>query len=111
MSQAALQYATSNSERFLEELKALIRIPSISGISDYHPDVRRAAEWLVNHLNTTVGFTNARVVEEVGLPLVYAERIIDPAKPTVLVYGHFDVHVVRSTTKARHWLSSKPSNH
>lgn len=94
MTQAALQYAASNSERFLEDLKALIRIPSISGISDYHPDVRRAAEWLVAHLNSTVGFSNARVVEEVGLPLVYAERMIDPSKPTVLVYGHFDVQPV-----------------
>ena len=55
MTQAALQYAASNSDRFLEELKALIRIPSISGISDYHPDVRRAAEWLAAHINT-IGF-------------------------------------------------------
>ncbi len=93
MTQAALQYAASNSDRFLEELKALIRIPSISGISDYHPDVRRAAEWLAAHINT-IGFSNAQVVESIALPLVYAERMIDPSKPTVLVYGHFDVQPV-----------------
>lgn len=93
MTHAALDYAASNSDRFLEELNALIRIPSISGISDYHPDVRRAAEWLASHINT-IGFSNAQVIESIALPLVYAERMIDPSKPTVLVYGHFDVQPV-----------------
>ena len=94
MSNAALQYAATHTDQHLEHLKELIRIPSISGMSVHHPDVRRAAEWLANHLNTCIGFTNARVVEGIALPMVYAERLIDPAKPTVLVYGHFDVQPI-----------------
>jgi acetylornithine deacetylase/succinyl-diaminopimelate desuccinylase-like protein len=94
MTEAALAYAAARQTEHLEHLKELIRIPSISGMSVHHPDVRRAAEWLAGHLNTTIGFSNARVVESVGLPLVYAERLIDPAKPTVLVYGHFDVQPI-----------------
>lgn len=94
MSQAALSYAESKRDTHLEDLKALIRIPSISGMSDYHPEVRRAAEWLAEHIRSTIGISNARVVEGVALPLVYAERIIDSTKPTVLVYGHFDVQPI-----------------
>jgi acetylornithine deacetylase/succinyl-diaminopimelate desuccinylase-like protein len=94
MSQAALSYAESKRESHLDDLKALIRIPSISGMSDYHPEVRRAAEWLAEHIRTTIGISNARVVEGVALPLVYAERMTDSSKPTVLVYGHFDVQPI-----------------
>ncbi|MFM2308935.1 MAG: hypothetical protein RLY87_1056 [Chloroflexota bacterium] len=94
MTKAALDYAAQHSATHLEHLKELIRIPSISGMSVHHPDVRRAAEWLANHLKSTIGFANARVVEGIALPLVYAERIIDPKKPTVLVYGHFDVQPI-----------------
>lgn len=94
MSDTALRYAANHHDQHIEHLKELIRIPSISGMPSYHPDVRRAAEWLANHISTTIGIPNARVVEGVGLPLVYAERIVDPAKPTVLIYGHFDVQPV-----------------
>jgi acetylornithine deacetylase/succinyl-diaminopimelate desuccinylase-like protein len=59
MSQAALSYAESKRESHLDDLKALIRIPSISGMSDYHPEVRRAAEWLAEHIRTTIGISNA----------------------------------------------------
>lgn len=94
MSTSALQYAATNTATHLEHLKELIRIPSISSMSQYHGEVRRAAEWLAEHIRTHIGIGNAQVVEGVALPLVYAERIIDPSKPTVLLYGHFDVQPI-----------------
>lgn len=87
-------YVESNKERFLDELKALVAIPSISTLSEHKSDMRRAAEFLVDQLKTRVGMDNARVVETAGHPLVYAEWLQASDKPTVLIYGHYDVQPV-----------------
>jgi acetylornithine deacetylase/succinyl-diaminopimelate desuccinylase-like protein len=84
------EYIEKNRERFLEELFGLIRIPSISSIAAHKPDMYRAAEYL-KHALLDAGATMATVYETEGNPVTYAERITDPAWPTVLVYGHMDV--------------------
>ena len=84
------QYIESNKNRFLEELFSLIRIPSISSESEHKPDMVRCAErW--RELLEQAGADNTRIIATQGNPLVYGEKIIDPAKKTVLVYGHYDV--------------------
>lgn len=87
-------YVESNRERFLDELKELIAIPSVSTLSEHKADMRRAAEFLVTQLRERVGIDNARVIETVGHPLVYGEWLGAPGKPTVLIYGHYDVQPV-----------------
>ena len=88
--QAAQTYITANKERFLEELLDLLRIPSVSADPAYNDDVRRAAELVADHLRKA-GADNVELVETKGHPIVYGDKIIDPALPTVMVYGHYDV--------------------
>jgi acetylornithine deacetylase/succinyl-diaminopimelate desuccinylase-like protein len=83
-------YIQENKERFYEELFELLRIPSISAQSDHKSDMVRCAEWLRDALLAS-GADRAEVMPTAGNPVVYAEKIIDPALPTVLVYGHYDV--------------------
>lgn len=84
------QYIEENKDRFLEELFELIRIPSISSIKDHKPDMERAAQKL-RELLLKAGCDKAEVMPSTGNPIVYGEKIIDPSKPTVLVYAHYDV--------------------
>ncbi|MBP3426526.1 MAG: dipeptidase [Rikenellaceae bacterium] len=84
------EYIAQNSDRFMEELFDLLRIPSISAQSAHKPDMVRCAEWLRESL-LKAGAQKAEVMPTEGNPVVYAEYILDPAKPTVLVYGHYDV--------------------
>lgn len=88
--QDALQYAEARADEFVGQLKDLLRIPSISTDPQYRGDVRRAAEWLAEDLRR-IGMPRVEVMDTPGHPIVYAERIEDPALPTVLVYGHYDV--------------------
>ncbi|MEY3984285.1 MAG: hypothetical protein RL160_1844 [Bacteroidota bacterium] len=83
-------YLEANKQRFLDELFDLLRIPSISADNRFAGDVRRAADFIKNKL-LDAGCDMAVVEETPGHPIVYGEKIIDPALPTVLVYGHYDV--------------------
>lgn len=83
-------YLEANKQRFLDELFGLIRIPSISSISDHKPDMLRAAEYWKEAI-LKAGADKADIIATAGNPVVYGEKIIDPSKPTVLVYGHYDV--------------------
>jgi len=83
-------YIEENKDRFLEELFGLIRIPSISSIAANKPEMYRAAEYWKQTL-LDAGADRAEVYESEGNPVTYGEKIIDPAKPTVLVYAHMDV--------------------
>jgi acetylornithine deacetylase/succinyl-diaminopimelate desuccinylase-like protein len=87
---AAVAFARSQRARFLEELKALLRIPSISTLPEHAADVRRAAEFLAAELKR-VGMENVRLIEASGHPLVYADWLHASGKPTCVVYGHYDV--------------------
>jgi acetylornithine deacetylase/succinyl-diaminopimelate desuccinylase-like protein len=90
MSSSAVAYARQNHPRFLDELKALLRIPSISTLPEHKEDCRRAAEMLAAEL-TRIGMENVRLIETGGHPLVSADWLHAPGKPTALCYGHYDV--------------------
>ncbi len=95
MALSAIEYARQHQARFLEELKALLRIPSVSTDPEHRGDTRRAAETLVADLSR-IGMEHARLretstAEREGHPLVLADWLHAPGKPTVLVYGHYDV--------------------
>ena len=86
-------YITENEGRFLEDLKGWLRIPSISTLPEHAADIWRAAQYAVDQL-TVIGFERARLIETSGHPLVYGEWLKAPGKPTLLVYGHYDVQPV-----------------
>ncbi len=83
-------YLESNKDRFLDELFELIRIPSVSADSAFNQDVRRAAEFVKTKL-IDAGADMAEIHNTAGHPIVFGEKIVDNDKPTVLVYGHYDV--------------------
>ncbi|MEO0000053.1 MAG: hypothetical protein RL766_99 [Bacteroidota bacterium] len=83
-------YISNNQDRFLEELLALLRIPSISANSDHKQDMQTCAEAVKDSLLAS-GADTAVIYETPGHPIVYGEKITDPSWPTVLVYGHYDV--------------------
>ena len=92
MTTALLEYYEANKERHLEGLFQLLRIPSISTLPEHKPDIRRAAEFLADELRS-MGMKNVEIIEgkESQHPLVYAEWLEAPGKPTLLIYGHYDV--------------------
>ena len=87
------EYQLANKDRFLDELLELLRIPSVSARSEHKTDMIACAEAVKNRL-LEAGASKAEIFETEGHPVVYAEKIIDPSKPTVLVYGHYDVQPV-----------------
>jgi len=84
------QYIQQNKERFFEELFSLLRIPSISAKAENKPDMQRCASRLAQLL-LEAGADEAAVYPSKGNPVVFGQKIIDPAAKTVLVYGHYDV--------------------
>jgi acetylornithine deacetylase/succinyl-diaminopimelate desuccinylase-like protein len=88
--QAWKDYQTKNKDRFLNELLELLRIPSISAKSENKKDMIKCAEAVKARL-LEAGADRVEIYETEGHPLVYGEKLIDPEKPTVLVYGHYDV--------------------
>jgi len=83
-------FIKANKGRFLDELFQLLRIPSISADKAYEKEVAKAAEFVKESL-LKAGCLSAEVCQTPGNPIVYAEKIIDPNLPTILVYGHYDV--------------------
>jgi acetylornithine deacetylase/succinyl-diaminopimelate desuccinylase-like protein len=86
----AINYQNENKDRFLSELLDLLRIPSVSADPKFKGDVRAAAEFVKLKFEEA-GADKTELIETNGHPIVYAEKILDPALPTVLVYGHYDV--------------------
>jgi acetylornithine deacetylase/succinyl-diaminopimelate desuccinylase-like protein len=85
-----MNYYEQHHDSYLEGLKTFLRIPSISTLSEHKPDIRRAAEFVRGELEKA-GLAQAQLIEGAGNPLVYAEWLGAPGKPTVLFYGHYDV--------------------
>jgi acetylornithine deacetylase/succinyl-diaminopimelate desuccinylase-like protein len=83
----------ANRSRHLEELMAWLRFPSISAISDHKPDMERCAAWTMEEMRR-VGLQSVRLLPTAGHPSVYGEWLGAPGKPTVLIYGHYDVQPV-----------------
>lgn len=90
MSQATDTFIRINETRLLEELKEFIRIPSISTVPEHKGDVDRAAQFVADAL-TEAGLENVEIIQTDKHPLVYADCLHAPGKPTVLCYGHYDV--------------------
>jgi acetylornithine deacetylase/succinyl-diaminopimelate desuccinylase-like protein len=88
--QAWKTYQEANKDRFLSELLELLRIPSISAKSEHKDDMIRCAEAFRTRL-LEAGVDKVEIYPTAGHPIVYAEKMIDPSKPTILVYGHYDV--------------------
>jgi acetylornithine deacetylase/succinyl-diaminopimelate desuccinylase-like protein len=90
MSNAWKDYQEKNKDRFLNEMLDLLRIPSVSAKSEHKDDMQKCAE-LVRQRLLDAGCDKAEVMKTDGHPAVYGEKIVDASKPTVLVYGHYDV--------------------
>src|SRR5262245_22706753 len=84
------EYQEKNKDRFLNEMLDLLKVPSISAKSEDKADMKKTADLVMQRLKEA-GADKAAVMPTEGHPVVYAEKIIDPSKPTVLVYGHYDV--------------------
>ena len=90
-SDAARVYSRAHGDQFLGQLYELLRIPSLSADPAHAGDVRQAAEWLAGHMQG-LGLAKVEVMETAGHPVVYGEWLgAGPGRPTVLVYGHYDV--------------------
>ena len=85
-----MTYYQEHQADFLEGLKTFLRIPSVSTLSEHKPDILRAAQFTADELRGA-GMTLAELIEGQGNPLVYAEWLGAPGKPTILFYGHYDV--------------------
>jgi len=90
VSQATDLFVEQNKPRLLDELKTFLRIPSVSTLPEHVPDVRRAAEFVADSMKTA-GLENIEIIATAKHPLVYADWLHAPGKPTVLCYGHYDV--------------------
>ena len=90
MSSQWKEYQEKNKDRFLNEMLDLLRIPSVSAKTEHKADMLKCAEAVKKSL-LEAGCDKAAVMETKGHPVVYGEKIVDPSKPTVLVYGHYDV--------------------
>jgi acetylornithine deacetylase/succinyl-diaminopimelate desuccinylase-like protein len=88
-----VDFINVNRDRYVEELKEFLAIPSISALPAHAADVRRAAEWASGSLERA-GLQNVRLMETPGNPIVYGDWLNAPGRPTILFYGHYDVQPV-----------------
>jgi acetylornithine deacetylase/succinyl-diaminopimelate desuccinylase-like protein len=90
VSQATDLFVEQNKPRLLDELKTFLRIPSVSTLPEHVPDVQRAAQFVADSMKTA-GLENIEIISTAKHPLIYADWLHAPGKPTVLCYGHYDV--------------------
>jgi acetylornithine deacetylase/succinyl-diaminopimelate desuccinylase-like protein len=88
-----LSYIESNKEQYLDELTELLSIPSVSSLKEHQGDMQRCAQWIADHMER-IGMHNVKILPTEGHPIVYSEWLEAPGKPTVLLYGHYDVQPV-----------------
>ncbi len=89
----ALQFAASQRERYLTELKQFLAIPSISTLKESSADMERAAQWVASQM-AIIGLERVEILPTTHHPVVYGEWLGAPGQPTVLIYGHYDVQPV-----------------
>ncbi|HKT78741.1 MAG TPA: dipeptidase [Vicinamibacterales bacterium] len=88
-----IDFINVNRDRYLDELKGLLAIPSISALPEHAGDVRRCAEWCAAEMRR-VGLENVRLMDTAGFPVVYGDWLGAEGAPTILFYGHYDVQPV-----------------
>src|SRR5919106_3112075 len=88
-----VDYINVQRDRYIDELKQYLAMPSVSALTQHHADVRRAAEWSAEHMKH-IGLENVRLFDTPGHPIVYGEWLNAPGAPTILFYGHYDVQPV-----------------
>src|SRR5688572_12405459 len=88
-----IDFITTNRDRYVEELKTYVAIPSISALPAHQADVRRCAEWTADELQR-IGLQHVRLIETPGNPVVYGDWLGAEGAPTILFYGHYDVQPV-----------------
>ena len=88
-----IDFINVNRERYLDELKAFLAIPSISALPQHAGDVKQCADWCADEMRR-IGMQNVRLVETPGNPVVYGDWLGAPDAPTILFYGHYDVQPV-----------------
>ena len=88
-----IDFINTNRDRFVDELKNYLAIPSISALPQHQPDVRRCAEWTADEMGR-IGMQNVRLIETPGNPVVYGDWLGAEGAPTILFYGHYDVQPV-----------------
>ena len=93
MTNNIVDFINLHRDRYVEELKSYLAIPSISALPQHQPDVRRCAEWTAQELER-IGMQNVRLIETPGNPVVYADWLGAAGAPTMLFYGHYDVQPV-----------------
>src|SRR6202790_941727 len=101
MASPAVDFARNNQQRFLNELKDLLRIPSVSTLDEHKSDVRKAADFVANELRR-IGMENVEVIPTKGHPLIYADWLHAAGKPTALCYAHYDVQPAEPLNE---WIS------
>jgi acetylornithine deacetylase/succinyl-diaminopimelate desuccinylase-like protein len=93
MRNEVLSYLESNKDRYLSEVKDFLAIQSVSSQSLHNTDMRRCADWTAGQMRT-IGLNNVRIMDTAGHPVVYGEWLGAPGRPTILLYGHYDVQPV-----------------
>ena len=88
-----IDFISTNRDRYVEELKGYLAIPSISALPEHAGDVRRCAEWTADEMRR-VGLQNVQLIETPGNPVVYGDWLGAPGAQTILFYGHYDVQPV-----------------
>ena len=101
MASLAISFAKKNEKRFLEELKELLRIPSVSTLPEHKSDIEKAAAFVAAELKR-IGIEHVEIIQTDGHPLVYGDWLHAAGKPTVLIYAHYDVQPAEPLEE---WLS------
>jgi len=88
-----IDFINTHRDKYVDELKAYLAIPSISALPEHAADVKKAAEWSADEMRR-IGMQNVRLIDTPGFPVVYGEWLGAPGAPTILFYGHYDVQPV-----------------
>jgi acetylornithine deacetylase/succinyl-diaminopimelate desuccinylase-like protein len=90
---SVIDFINTNRDKYVEQLKEYLAIPSISALPQHQADVKRCAEWTADEMRR-IGMQNVKLIDTPGFPVVYGDWVNAPGAPTILFYGHYDVQPV-----------------